>query len=44
MIDERPVLLITFNTQQITVIRDAMGTIIEGKEVLFFFFFFLSFL
>jgi len=32
MIDERPVLVFTFNTQQITVMRDNQGKIVEGKE------------
>jgi len=33
MIDDRPVLIFTFNTQQITVIRDKDGKIAQGSEV-----------
>ena len=34
VIDERPVLLVTFNTQQVTISRDGTtGQIKEGKEV-----------
>jgi len=33
MLDERPVLIYSFVTQQITVIRDVSGKIVEGQEV-----------
>ena len=34
IVDEKPVLVITFNTQQVTVTRDAKtGQVAEGKEV-----------
>jgi len=34
VVDEKPVLVITFNTQQVTVTRDAKtGQVAEGKEV-----------
>ena len=32
MLDERPVLIFSFNTQQVTVIRDHSGKITEGSE------------
>jgi predicted lipid-binding transport protein (Tim44 family) len=32
MIDERPMLIFSFNTQQVTVIRDKSGKIVEGSE------------
>lgn len=34
IVDEKPVLVITFNTQQVTVTRDVKtGQVAEGKEV-----------
>lgn len=32
MIEERPVLVFTFNTQETTVLRDNSGKIVEGSE------------
>lgn len=32
MIDGRPVLVVSFMTYQVTLIRDASGLVIEGKE------------
>lgn len=33
VLDDRPVLVFTFNTQQISVVKDARGKIIDGDEV-----------
>jgi hypothetical protein len=36
VLDDRPVLVFSFNTQQISVVKDARGVIIDGDEVIIF--------
>ena len=33
VLDDRPVLVFSFNTQQISVVKDSKGKVIEGDEV-----------
>ena len=40
-VDQRPVLVISFQTQQINVVRNVKGTVVEGNEVSFFMIFFV---
>jgi hypothetical protein len=35
VLDDRPVLVFSFNTQQISVVKDSTGKILEGDEVYF---------
>lgn len=35
VLDDRPVLVYSFNTQQISVIKDSNGRLIDGDEVIF---------
>ena len=36
MMEQGPVLIITFQTQQIMVVRDSKGAVVEGDPVSFF--------
>ena len=33
VLDDRPVLVYSFNTQQISVVKDGKGVVIDGDEV-----------